>query len=203
VQLFDFESEPITILDNDGRIIYWGDFLNEFEANDLFNELQADSDWQEEQISLYGKRYQQPRLTCWYGEFGLRAEGGYQVKKQALPFTANLLRLKNKIEQKTGYQFNCVLANLYRNENDGVGYHADDEAILGINPVIASYSLGETRRFLVKHNQQKYPSLKVDLTHNSLLLMDGSLQTHWKHAIPKTKRAMAVRINLTFRFMPV
>jgi alkylated DNA repair dioxygenase AlkB len=94
------------------------------------------------------------------------------------------------------------LANLYRDENDSVGYHADDEAILGLNPVIASYSLGETRRFLVKHNQQIYNSLKVDLTNNSLLLMDGCLQHFWKHAIPKTKRPMNARINLTFRLMP-
>ena len=203
MQLFEFECAPITLLDNDGRITYWDNLLDEYEAKQLFNELLANSDWQEERISLYGKSYQQPRLTCWYGDFGVKADGGYQVKTNAIPITGLLVHLKNKIEQQTGYHFNCVLANLYRNENDGVGYHADDEPILGKHPVIASYSLGEMRRFLVKHNQHKFNTLKVDLRHNSLILMDGPLQENWKHAIPKTKRPMDARINLTFRLMPV
>ncbi|WP_198552757.1 alpha-ketoglutarate-dependent dioxygenase AlkB family protein [Psychromonas sp. Urea-02u-13] len=202
MQLFDFENIPITVLDNDGKITYWDNFLTENEAINLFNQLLTDSEWKEEMISVYGKRYQQPRLTCWYGEYGVLADGGYQAIAKAMPLTASLQFLKDKIEQETGYRFNCILANLYRDENDSVGYHADDEPILGINPVIASYSLGETRRFLVKHNQQTYNSLKVDLTNNSLLLMDGCLQHFWQHAIPKTKRPMNARINLTFRLMP-
>lgn len=202
MQLFDFEDMPIVILNNDGQVTYWDSFLEEAQAANLFNELLADSDWKEETISVYGKRYQQPRLTCWYGDYGVLADGGYQVISKALPLTASLMLLKNKIEQQTGYRFNCVLANLYRDENDGVGYHADDEPILGKDPVIASYSLGETRRFLVKHNHNKYNSVQVDLKNNSLVLMDGALQAHWKHSIPKTKRPMHARINLTFRLMP-
>ncbi len=90
MQLFDFESVAMTILECDGRIVYWDNFLDENEASDLFNELQTDSEWQEEEISLYGKRYQQPRLTCWYGDHGVRADSGYQIKTKAMPFTANL-----------------------------------------------------------------------------------------------------------------
>ena len=198
---FDFENTPLTLLNNDGNITYWDNFLSEDEATNLFNELQINSDWKEETITLFGKEYKQPRLTCWYGEYGVVANGGYQALTKAVPFTSQLMVLKNKIEKETGYKFNCVLANLYRNENDGVGYHADDEAILGKNPAIASYSLGETRRFLVKHNQHKYKNISIDLKNNSLVLMDGCLQDHWKHAIPKTKRAMSARINLTFRFL--
>lgn len=202
MQLFNFESDPITLVDHDGRVIYWDHFIDEHIASALFDELLLNSQWQVEEISVYGKRYQQPRLTCWYGEFGMRADGGYQERTSAQPLTDNLLLLKDKIEAQTGYRFNCVLANLYRDEHDGVGYHADDEAILGVNPVIASYSLGETRRFLIKHNQNSVSTLKVDLRNNSLLLMDGCLQENWKHTIPKSKRPMNKRINLTFRLMP-
>lgn len=201
MQLFDFDNIPLTLMNNDGEITYWHDFLEEDQAADLFNELKEHSDWKEETISLFGKRYKQPRLTCWYGDYGVLADGRYQVRSEAMNFTPRLLLLKNKIEKETGYKFNSVLANLYRNENDGVGYHADDEEILGKNPAIASYSLGETRRFLVKHNQHKYKNLRVDLPNNSLLLMHGSLQENWKHCIPKTKRIMNARINLTFRLL--
>lgn len=201
MQLFDFENVPITLVKEDGEITYWDNFLEEDEAKHLFDELKNHSHWREETISLFGKRYKQPRLTCWYGDYGVLADGRYQVRSEAMDFTPGLLKLKNKIEKETGYKFNSVLANLYRNENDGVGYHADDEEILGKNPAIASYSLGETRRFLVKHNQNKYNSLRIDLRNNSLLLMDGSLQEHWKHSIPKTKRVMDARINLTFRLL--
>ena len=201
MQLFDFDSEPITVLDNDGKITYWDHFLEQDDATILFNELLENSTWKEESITLFAKRYKQPRLTSWYGVYGVLADGQYQVITEATAFTPRLFALKNKIEKETSSRFNCVLVNLYRDENDSVGYHADDEAVLGKSAVIASYSLGETRRFLVKHNEKKFNSIKIGLKHNSLLLMGAGLQDNWKHAIPKTKRPMGVRINLTFRFI--
>ena len=119
----------------------------------------------------------------------------------AKEFTDNLLNIKNKIELSTGKRFNSVLANLYRDGQDSVAYHADNEAILGTNPAIASYSLGATRRFLLRHNQAQLETLKINLQHNSLLIMQDELQHHWQHAISKTKRPIGQRINLTFRWM--
>ena len=185
----------------DGRVVYWASFLCTEEAERLFSALLSGTKWQQEAIQIYGNVINQPRLTAWYGKYGASAADGYQRLVTAQEFTPELLALKNKIEKITGHPFNSVLANLYRDGQDSVAYHADDEAILGINPAIASYSLGATRRFLLKHKQQQLETLKVSLQHNSLLLMDGCLQQHWLHSISKTKRPVEARINLTFRFL--
>ncbi|MDA9557362.1 alpha-ketoglutarate-dependent dioxygenase AlkB [Vibrio sp.] len=198
---FDFDDSPIELLDKDGNITCWESFLTELECRQLWEELYQSSPWKHESITLFDKTYQQPRLTCWYGQYGVIADQGYQKLTQARPLTPLLLKVKSKVETTTGYRYNSVLANLYRDENDGVGYHADDETILGHNPAIASLSLGETRRFLVKHNQGQYEGIRIDLKNNLLLLMSGSLQHHWKHAIPKSRKPLGPRINLTFRFI--
>ncbi|WP_372882616.1 alpha-ketoglutarate-dependent dioxygenase AlkB [Psychromonas sp.] len=189
------------LIDLDGRLIYWPSFLRPDQAESLYHELLTGTKWQQEALQIYGKMINQPRLTAWYGEYGATAADGYRSLVKAQDFTSGLLHLKNKIEKITGHHFNSVLANLYRNGQDSVAYHADDEAILGINPAIASYSLGAERRFLLKHKQQKIETVKIALQHNSLLLMDGSLQHHWLHSIAKTKRPVEARINLTFRFL--
>jgi len=189
------------LVDADGRALYWPGFLTAEAAETLFHDLSGDIHWQQEAIQIYGNVINQPRLTAWYGEYGSSAAGGYRTLTGAQPFTPGLLALKNEIEDITGHQFNSVLANLYRNGQDSVAYHSDDEALLGINPAIASYSLGETRRFLLKHKHKQLETIKIDLQHNSLLLMDDCLQHHWQHSIGKTKRSVGRRINLTFRFL--
>jgi len=200
--LFLFEDEaPIELINHDGLVTCWQPLLTENEATTLFEELLNAPIWQQESITLYGKRLLQPRLTAWYGDYGVSADGGYEKLYQTIDFTPRLLALKRKIETITGYTFNCVLANLYRDGQDSVGYHADNEKILGINPVIASYSLGASRRFLLKHNRDKSQNMGCELQHNSLLLMHGVLQHHWQHSIAKTKRLVAPRINLTFRLI--
>ncbi|GLS89963.1 alkylated DNA repair protein [Psychromonas marina] len=197
-----FEDElPIELINSDGMITCWQLLLPDQEATALFEELLNVNNWQQETITLYGKRLLQPRLTAWYGEYGVSADGGYEKLVQTVDFTPRLMVLKTEIERLTGYHFNCVLANLYRDGQDSVGYHADDEKILGINPVIASYSLGATRRFLLKHNSDKLQKVACELQHNSLILMHGALQHYWQHSIPKTQRSVAPRINLTFRLI--
>ena len=200
LSLFEDEA-PIDLISQDGAVTCWQKLLTDSEAYALFDELIKSPIWQQETIQLYGKRLLQPRLTAWYGEYGVSADGGYEKLYQTVDFTPRLLSLKTEIEKVTGYRFNCVLANLYRDGQDSVGYHADNEKILGINPVIASYSLGATRRFLLKHNIDKSQKLACELQHNSLLLMHGSLQHHWQHSIAKTQRSVAPRINLTFRLI--
>ncbi len=189
------------LINCDGRVVYWPGFLPQEQADRLFDELLTGTKWQQEVVQIYGNAINQPRLTAWYGEYGAAAADGYRSLVKAQDFTSGLLHLKNKIEKITGHSFNSVLANLYRSGRDSVAYHADDEAILGTDPAIASYSLGANRRFLLKHKQQKTETVKIELPHNSLLLMDGSLQHHWLHSISKTKRPVEARINLTFRFL--
>jgi len=197
-----FEDEPpVELINRDGGLTCWQQFLSEQQATALYEELLNAGIWQQETISLYGKRILQPRLTAWYGEYGVSADGGYEKLVQTVDFTPRLQVLKEQIERQSGYRFNCVLANLYRDGQDSVGYHADNERILGINPVIASYSLGATRRFLLKHNRDRTLKVACDLQHNSLILMYGALQHHWQHSITKTQRCVAPRINLTFRFI--
>ncbi|MBB1274728.1 alpha-ketoglutarate-dependent dioxygenase AlkB [Psychromonas sp. SR45-3] len=197
-----FEDEPpIDLINSDGVVTCWQQLLTEDEASALFDELLNAAIWRQESITVYEQRHLQPRLTAWYGDYGVSADGGYQKLYQTVEFTARLLSLKSQIEAVTSYRFNCVLANLYRDGQDSVGYHADNEKILGENPVIASYSLGATRRFLLKHNQDKLQKVACELQHNSLLLMHGELQHHWQHCITKTQRNVAPRINLTFRLI--
>jgi len=200
LSLFDDEP-PIELINYDGKVTCWQQLLPEHEALALLDELIKTSHWQQEEIEVYNKRHLQPRLTAWYGDYGVIADGGYKKLYQTVYFTPLLLALKTKIEVMTGYRFNCVLANLYRDGQDSVGYHADNEKILGINPVIASYSLGATRRFALKHYRESSLNLTCELHHNSLLLMQGALQHYWQHSLVKTQRKVAPRINLTFRLV--
>lgn len=163
----------------------------------IFTELLENLNWKHEPITLFGKQVLQPRLTAWYGDKGV--DYTYSgLKNEALPWTATLLEVKEMVERLSQKSFNSVLLNLYRDGNDSMGYHSDDERELGEEPVIASLSLGEVRRFNIK-NKETGELISFDLPDNSLLIMKGDFQLKWKHAVPKTKRAVGPRINLTFR----
>ena len=183
----------------DADIVYYPDFLAADQAQDYFNRLLQTLSWRQEQIEVYGKRYTIPRLQAWYGD----KEARYQysaLSLHPLPWTPELSDLKNLCEQKSGVRFNSVLANLYRDGQDGMGMHADDEKELGPQPVIASLSLGQVRTvvFSHKHSKQK---VRLPLAAGSLLLMKGTTQEYWLHGITKRKTPMAARINLTFRYI--
>lgn len=168
-------------------------------ADDLFQVLYEQSDWRHESIQLWGKSQLQPRLTAWHADPGTRySYSGITLRPAA--WTSTLLRIKHDISAATGHQFNSVLLNLYRDQQDSMGWHSDDEPELGRNPVIASLSLGATRGFKLKHKTLKeQKTLTLDLAHGSLLLMAGTMQHHWQHAIAKQTRSIGPRINLTFR----
>lgn len=140
-----------------------------------------------------------PRLNAWYADSGV--EYGYSgFKLVRNNWTEELQTLRKRVEQSVGYPFNSVLANFYRNGQDSVDWHADDEPELGKNPVIASVSLGATRVFQLKHKHKKaLKTLSVELTPGSLLVMSGRTQTHWLHRIPKTSKLVDGRLNFTFR----
>lgn len=165
----------------------------------VFDELITATPWQERTIKLWGKSYLQPRLTAWYGDAGC----GYSysgIRLEPLPWTDLLLSLKDRVEALAGHRFNSVLLNYYRNERDSMGMHSDDEPELGPAPVIASLSLGQERSLLLRHKTRTdLGTLKLPLPNQSLLIMAGATQRHWKHGIAKLSRPCGPRLNLTFR----
>ena len=156
-----------------------------------------DLSWETGFIKIFGKTHQIPRLQAWYAEDGV--EYTYSGKKlQRHNWNKTLIDIKEEIESITSFKFNSVLANLYRNGDDSMGLHSDDEKELGINPVIASLSLGESRDIHFKHKNIK-TSLDIPQTSGQLIVMYGQTQKYWKHEIKKTKKFKKPRINLTFR----
>lgn len=184
----------------DSDIINKPVFLGEEDAWELFRSLRSHVPWQQDQIKLFGKKFDQPRLTALYGTNGLPYSYS-GIRMQPHQFTPELMELKNKVTAATGHTFTSCLLNLYRNGTDSNGWHSDNEKELGVNPVIASVSLGQSRLFRLKHRTVKGLQHTIMLDHGSLLLMRGTTQHFWLHQIPKTRRPVAERINLTFRFI--
>ena len=198
MQLFSKDIEHIQL--PNANLIYDAHFLNHNEASKIFNHLNTQTPWQEDDITVFGKTYKQPRLTAFYSENN-KSYGYSGIELKTEPFTPILNEIKYKIEEKYSESFNSVLLNLYRNGNDSNGWHADNEKELGTNPVIASLSLGEERPFHFKHKTIKEERHKLLLKHGSLLIMKGEMQHFWLHQIAKTKKKINERINLTFRFL--
>ncbi len=185
---------------DDAAISYSLHFLCHDEADRYLEELQHSLQWRQDQIQLFGRSVAIPRLQAWYGEPGLTYRySGLQLT--TLPWTPALQSLRARIEQHCEHRFNAVLANLYRNGQDSMGWHADDEAELGLNPVIASLSLGQARTFRFRHRQDAKLQHSLELEHGSLLIMAGATQHHWQHALPKRRRRTQPRLNLTFRLI--
>ncbi len=184
------------------NLSYIADVFNARDRMDLMHVLQQTIEWRQEYLTIFGKTHPTPRLTAWYGE----AHCIYKYSGHTclpLPWTAQLLSIKNQVEQlASGHTFNCVLLNYYRDGRDKMGWHADDEKELGHNPVIASVSFGATRRFDFKHKVQREEKFSLDLHSGSVLIMQGDLQHHWLHQLPAQKRIQEPRINLTFRNIP-
>jgi len=179
---------------------YYPGFLGEERALALLEQLRRHTPWQQQSIHMYGKVLQTPRLTAWYGDKG----SSYTfsgTRFDPLPWTPELAQLRQEIAGFTGMPFNSVLLNYYRDGNDSVAWHSDDEPELGDQPHIASLSLGQARRFDFRHRQDHRRKHSLQLTNGSLLLMKGDLQHSWEHRIPKSARPMAPRINLTFRMI--
>jgi len=192
-------SDPVHLGLEDSDITYYPHFLSAQEADHYFKTFKETIAWRQDDITVFGKTYPQPRLTALYGSNN-KPYAYSNITMMPQPFTEPLLKIKSDIESLIPpTSFTTCLLNLYRNGRDSNGWHADDEAALGKNPVIASLSLGQERFFHFKH--KKDPSLKhkMLLAHGSLLIMQGATQHYWLHQIPKTTRPLKERINLTFR----
>ncbi|MBP6596528.1 MAG: alpha-ketoglutarate-dependent dioxygenase AlkB [Arenimonas sp.] len=168
------------------------------DADALLLELRDQIPWETHRIRLFGKWHDSPRLSCWIGDPGTSyVYSG--VRFEPHPWPPALRHLRERVSDASGVAMNSVLANLYRSGRDAMGWHSDDEPELGPRPVIASLSLGGVRRFTLKHRRDPSKKLALALAHGSLLVMAGDTQADWRHALPRTARPVAPRINLTFR----
>jgi alkylated DNA repair dioxygenase AlkB len=173
-------------------------WLGPAEADGLFAQLTAEIPWEIHRIRLFGREIDSPRLSCWMGdEDAVYRYSGTRFVPHA--WHPELRALRERLENEFSTAFNSVLANRYRSGRDAMGWHSDDEPELGPTPVIASLSLGSTRRFVLKHRQEPERKLELPLPHGSLLLMSGDTQRHYRHALPRTAKPVGERINLTFR----
>lgn len=193
-----FESDTAEwreLLPADGSARYRAGFLTPTASDETLRALVAEVPWESRSITLFGRQVPQPRLACWFGDESYSYSG---ITLDPRPWSPLLADLKGAVEGATGQVFNSVLVNLYRDGNDSMGWHADDEPELGPEPVIASVSLGRTRRFRLRHGETRR-IVEVDLESGSLLVMSGLSQARWMHEVPKSKRIVEPRINLTFR----
>ncbi|MFM7681802.1 MAG: alpha-ketoglutarate-dependent dioxygenase AlkB family protein [Bacteroidota bacterium] len=191
------QSEKIDL--NNGSLIYFPNFFDENDSNFYFYELSTNIDFKQHEVTIFGKVHLTPRLESFHSvENRFYTYSGNKLPSK--PFNSTLGKLLEKVEKVTNSKFNCVLINLYRNGQDGNGWHADNEKELGPNPVIASLSFGSTRRFDLRNNIIK-ENFSIDLNSGDLLWMDERVQNNYKHQIAKTKKVFDPRINLTFRYI--
>ena len=198
MQLFDIEADPRhNHLPYDGTVQYYGKVIQEMVADDYFEKLMQNIAWENDQAIILGRQITTKRKVAWYGDQGY--EYTYSnVNRYALPWTVELLELRQRVQQLTGERFNSCLLNLYHTGEEGMAWHSDDETDLKKNGAIASLSFGAERKFAFKHKQSK-EKVELYLEHGSLLVMKDATQSHWLHRLPPTKKVLTARINLTFR----
>lgn len=167
-------------------------------ADRWLQQLQAHTQWQQPNVNIYGREYPVPRLLAWYADTGIgyRYSGLYH---SPLPWTPLLASIRQQVQAAVGEPLNSVLLNYYRDGQDSMGWHSDDEAELGPNPIVASLSLGGARRFDLRRKGRSRIEHSLQLDHGSLLVMRGATQHYWQHQIAKTRKPCAPRLNLTFR----
>ena len=198
MRLFDEPlMQPQELLPHDGSALYQPGFFTSVDSERMFRSIMDETPWEARHIILFGKEVPQPRLACWYGDLAYSYSG---ITLEPRPMTPTLLEVKQRCEEAASTRFNSVLVNLYRDGQDSMGLHADDEPELGPEPIIASVSFGGERNFRLRHRQSKELQ-QISLASGSLLVMSGLSQECWMHDVPKTKKFVEPRINLTFRYI--
>lgn len=196
--LFLSDKVSLNLLPFAGEIRLYPDFFSKELADRIFAALQTNLAWKQEPIWMFGKQVMQPRLTALYGN-PAQPYAYSGIAMHPLTWTPVLEEVRDKIQSITNMEFTHVLCNYYRDGQDSMGWHRDNEPVLGKNPTIASVTFGATRVFQVRHYETKNHKLDISLTHGSLLIMSGESQHCWEHQLPKIKKLPNSRINLTFR----
>jgi alkylated DNA repair dioxygenase AlkB len=179
-------------------VLYWPGFVTPTMAERSYAELAAHTEWVEESMRLFGREIPVPRRCAWFGDEGV-TYGYSRLLHRARGWSSPVAQLRDRLLAQLDMRFNFVLLNLYRDGNDSMGWPADDEPALGAQPCIASLSLGGARRFCLRARDGSARRVDRILESGSLLLMWGRSQRNWLHAVPRTRRPVAPRINLTFR----
>ena len=200
MDLFDHQLIPLPLTEmRQSQITFWPNWLDGERADSLLSKSIHDSDWRRDVIRIASKTIPMPRFQQWFGN-PKTSYTSSNIRLQAVAFPNWIDELREKIEVQSGESFNRALVNYYRDGSDSVDWHADDEAELGFEPLVASLSLGAERVFQLRHNLTK-ERLDISLPHGSLLLMGAGIQTYWQHRIAKTKKVDQARVNFTFRYM--
>ena len=182
----------------DAELLYHPAFYDKTESDRIFKTLLETIEWKQDKIMMYGKELPLPRLSAWYGDNN-KPYTYSGITLNPLPWTEELLHIKEKIEVEAKVKFSSVLLNRYRDGQDYVGWHTDAEKELGKNPVIGSVNFGATRKFQLRRIDDHKDKFEVELKHGTFLLMQGSTQHFWQHQVPKTATKIGERLNLTFR----
>jgi alkylated DNA repair dioxygenase AlkB len=202
MELFDPEegAQKGNILPYDGEVYVIRGFFNEEESAEYFKTLLNTIEWKQDEMKMYGKIVKLPRLTAWYGDNG--KDYSYSgIEQKGRGWTKELQEIRERIQNHSGIKFTSVLCSLYRNGNDSVSWHRDNEKVLRVNPVIASVSFGATRVFRFRHVDDHSVVRSVELTSGTYVLMKGETQHKWEHQIPASKKILTPRISLTFRIL--
>ncbi len=189
-------NEHENLLPYKGEVYLYQAFFTPQESKAYLHDLINSVAWKQEPIKIFGKEIMQPRLTAWYGDKPYTYSG---ITMEPLAWTQVLSAIKEKTETVAGVRFTSALLNFYRDGKDSMGWHRDNEKELGVNPVIASVSFGQSRTFKLRDYYKKSNSISVELGNGSLLLMQGETQHYWEHCITKTAKQVGERINITFR----
>lgn len=200
MSLFNMFPTKMELPLKQGTAWYHPTFLSLSEQEELKSYLWERYQWEQPELTVYGKSHPIPRLAVWIAD----KEVGYDyagVKHELQPWSEPLLAVKKKLEKETGTSYNSVLLNAYRDGQDKMGWHSDDEKALGSDPLIASLNLGVSRRFDLRNKKEASDEVKLQVDPGSLVFMGSGIQSHYKHQVPQQKRVKGLRINLTFRFV--
>ena len=181
-------------------LLYWPEFLSAEKSRYFFSILLNETKWHQENISFWGKSTPVPRLTSWHSQQN-KSYSYSGVVNPSNSYSKTLYQLHQMIENLTQLRFNSVLLNLYRDGEDSMGWHSDDEVTLDQHASIASLSLGAARDFQIKPKDKSRKLSSIKLAAGSLLVMKSPFQDKWLHRIPRRKNIHESRINLTFRLL--